>query len=505
MKITAEKGSGKHWYDCTCQFSFRHILSLFLLLLLLVVINLLASTSKLSLAVDVSMKMKSNVLDAINSLVEMHSTDSINGTFTIRSRPLHEQGFILHRAPAKIVGGLILRGATPKNLNRSQSLNKNITETPAWYLQRHPVHDKDKIILPKSQIALPQTLEHVISLNTNNTFQFDGVENTKLTRVAITGNKTLPRNDSFSSDDKRRKDSCDTCFQHNFNYIIDNPDVCKLTPSMRAIDLLVIILTVHQNVKARNAIRETWLSYSKNNTGNVRYVFLLGEVKDIAQREKVVTENSMYHDIIKEDFVDTYMNLTYKTVMGYKWAATKCKQARFVLKTDDDMFVNINNLLNIVKLHNDTLQTAIGGACNLKARPIRNKNSKWYASYTSYPNSHYPGFCSGTGYITSMSVVKKLYEISPSVPFFHLEDVYSALCIRKLGYTLKSIPGFNPGRPKLDPCIYKGTKLVTAHRISPTLLRIIWNRKCVQRQRRQSVQFTNKNKKQGPQKSAVKP
>ena len=43
-------------------------------------------------------------------------------------------------------------------------------------------------------------------------------------------------------------------------------------------------------------------------------------------------------------FQDSYHNLTLKTVMGLKWVKDHCSQARFVMKTDDDIFVNLPKL-----------------------------------------------------------------------------------------------------------------------------------------------------------------
>ena len=40
-------------------------------------------------------------------------------------------------------------------------------------------------------------------------------------------------------------------------------------------------------------------------------------------------------------FQDIYYNLTLKTVMGLKWCSIYCNQAKYVMKTDDDIFVNI--------------------------------------------------------------------------------------------------------------------------------------------------------------------
>ncbi|XP_053391642.1 beta-1,3-galactosyltransferase 1-like [Mercenaria mercenaria] len=278
----------------------------------------------------------------------------------------------------------------------------------------------------------------------------------------------------------RRQSNCISCFQHNFNFVIQNDRICKLYSPNQSVELIVLIMTTHNNKNERMALRTTWLSYTKNNTVNVRYAFLLGEINDNTHKEAVLKENSVYHDIIKEDFIDKYMNLTYKTIMGFKWASTKCSHVHYVMKTDDDMFVNIKNVLNICKgNHSETLQKSILGDCHIKACPVRDQNSKWFASVDSYPKKSYPGYCSGTGYVTSMHVAKEIHKISPNVPFFHLEDIYVSLCIERLGFNLQPFSGFNAGRPSMDPCDYKGEKLITVHQVSPEMLKTIWNGKCV--------------------------
>ncbi|XP_053388279.1 beta-1,3-galactosyltransferase 1-like [Mercenaria mercenaria] len=319
----------------------------------------------------------------------------------------------------------------------------------------------------------------------SSTLQLSIIDNSRtklLTKpyVGVQQEGKLSNNTNIRS--SRRQSDCISCFQHNFNYVIQNDRICKLYSSNQSVELLVLIMTTHKNKNERMALRSTWLSYTKNNTSNVRYAFLLGEIDDDKIRIAVLKENSVYHDIVKEDFIDMYSNLTYKTIMGFKWASTKCSNAHYVMKTDDDMFVNIQNVLSICKSNqSETLQKAIIGACHINARPIRDQRSKWFASVVSYPEKSYPGFCSGTGYVTSMHVAREVYKISPSVPFFHLEDVYVSLCVRKLGFKIQPVPGFNAGRPKMDPCLYKGDKLITAHRLTPVMLKSIWHRKCVQK------------------------
>jgi beta-1,3-galactosyltransferase 1 len=84
------------------------------------------------------------------------------------------------------------------------------------------------------------------------------------------------------------------------------------------ITLLIFVTTVHHNVVNRQTIRRTWLSYTYNNTANARHVFLLGKPAEDTLQESVMRENDIYHDIVQETFRDSYNNLTYKTIMGFK-------------------------------------------------------------------------------------------------------------------------------------------------------------------------------------------
>ena len=49
----------------------------------------------------------------------------------------------------------------------------------------------------------------------------------------------------------------------------------------------------------------------------------------------------MHQDLVQEEFVDTYDNLTLKTVAGLRWVSLYCSRARYVLKIDDHVFVNL--------------------------------------------------------------------------------------------------------------------------------------------------------------------
>ena len=55
-------------------------------------------------------------------------------------------------------------------------------------------------------------------------------------------------------------------------------------------------------------------------------------------RHEIETESAKHHDIIQEDFIENYRNLTYKNVMGLKWNMRFCTKAKLTerLRIDDN-------------------------------------------------------------------------------------------------------------------------------------------------------------------------
>ena len=48
------------------------------------------------------------------------------------------------------------------------------------------------------------------------------------------------------------------------------------------------------------------------------------------------------------NFVDSYNNLTLKTISMLEWAERHCSRVPFVLKTDDDMYIHMPQLFGIL-------------------------------------------------------------------------------------------------------------------------------------------------------------
>lgn len=276
-----------------------------------------------------------------------------------------------------------------------------------------------------------------------------------------------------------RHETCDGCFPHKFTYMINNNLICQSNIQLR---LVVLIFSHPDNEKRRKALRETWLTLTKQNKSPlVRHVFLLGKSTKSEINKKVENESKMHHDIIQENFMDTFDNLTYKSRMGMKWVKKNCQSAYMVMKTDDDMFVNIAAIIRkVIPRYSFKLRNSVGGLCFQNEKPDRYEDSKYYLSTETYPNSYFPPFCSGTGYITHYKVFSRVHEVASDIPYLKLEDVYLGLCLQYLGYSTINIPFFTNEYTTFDSCVFMFRNVMTSHLGDESIKALynIWNATC---------------------------
>ncbi|CAF4630965.1 unnamed protein product [Rotaria magnacalcarata] len=207
----------------------------------------------------------------------------------------------------------------------------------------------------------------------------------------------------------------------NFSYILNpNWTVCQHN--------VYIIVCVHSTpayYQRRLLIRETWAA--RNVFPEIRLVFMLGQTIDNKIMQAVKFENDLYQDIVQEDFLDSYRNLTHKAMMALKWISTYCSQASYISKTDDDMIVNTFTLLKHLKFrdsHRMKQNNSIFCRVYKPMNVFRDKNIKWYLSEKEYPLEKFSSFCSGSAFILTNDLAKTIYNLSLYVPFLWIDDVY---------------------------------------------------------------------------------
>ena len=267
--------------------------------------------------------------------------------------------------------------------------------------------------------------------------------------------------------------SCNKCFKRPYPFIFNSDSICHgLTNS--SVSLFVFILTTHNQEERRDVLRNTWASLSRNNTSPFfRYVFLLGSSSK-ESGQKLQAENNIHHDMVQQNFTDSYRNLTLKTMMGFEWFTRFCNQASFVMKTDDDVFINVTNILRLAQ--QPEMQNKILGYCNKMEYPMRG-NAKWAVTLREYPQKTYPGFCHGVGYLMLNKIAKGINFISEQVPFLHLEDVYVGLCAHRLRVPVQHVPGFRafPLPIHETGCgEYRSQNLFAMHGLTPQNMMRVW-------------------------------
>ncbi|XP_041477656.1 uncharacterized protein LOC121425604 [Lytechinus variegatus] len=230
---------------------------------------------------------------------------------------------------------------------------------------------------------------------------------------------------------------------HSYSYLITPHTNClDFKGDYADVTLFVFILTSPTHYSNRKVIRRSWMAQAKREHLDMKMIFLLGATDDKVVQHYIDDEAEQNRDILQENFHDSYVNLTLKTIMGLKWSTQTCPKAKFVMKVDDDVAVNVVDLMAYLKTVNAS-DALIGGILTKGAAPYRNSRKKWYVPEDVYPEPTYPPYPQGKSYIMTMDVAMKLFITSTEIDIFPWEDVFIGICLQKIGVQPSEIPGFD--------------------------------------------------------------
>ncbi|KAG8436536.1 hypothetical protein GDO86_007589 [Hymenochirus boettgeri] len=319
--------------------------------------------------------------------------------------------------------------------------------------------------------------KEIMEMDSAYSFQLKESETVKvLQKLVVSGRVNQTENQKLLAIRASKRNTSNRAAHHvgYYSYLINEPNKCQRTSPF----LILLIAVEPQQLNAREAIRQTWGKEDLFLEIQVIRLFLLGREAKLTTNNKqaIVNESIQHHDIIQQDFLDTYNNLTIKTLMGMHWIATFCPNVSYVMKTDSDMFVNTEYLIKKLLKPVAPKTKYFTGYLMKGYAPNRNKDSKWYMSQELYPGDMYPPFCSGTGYVFSGDLAEKIFKMSLSTQRLHLEDVFIGICLANLGVNPVSPPkvsDFNIWRVSYSDCVYN--QLVTSHEFQPSELVKYWN------------------------------
>ena len=284
---------------------------------------------------------------------------------------------------------------------------------------------------PTTEMQLPFRLRKKFiftrkQLNSNNTFEDEPFELSNITATQIVKlNKTKEDVAKIHSEIwKRPADVTELPIpSYDGRYFMNSKSKCSTeNPPL----FLILVQTAVYNNMARNSIRQSWANKHFLQAHSMHVVFLVGLERNKQKLHALVNEQQLYGDLVQGAFMDTYRNLTHKSVLGLRWAAEYCRQAKFVVRADDDVFLNPFRLIELMetKLKDKTRHIW----CTVKSNSViqRDRYQKWrineheFEGFYAYPVAH----CNGPFSIITNDLIPELFEASKITPLFWIEDVY---------------------------------------------------------------------------------
>ncbi|XP_041378528.1 beta-1,3-galactosyltransferase 1-like [Gigantopelta aegis] len=255
------------------------------------------------------------------------------------------------------------------------------------------------------------------------------------------------------------------------DYLINPSSLC----ANRDVFLVIFVTSAPDHFEIRNGIRYTWGLHARDDDVIVRMVFVIGRTSDSKVQERIRRESIIKSDIIQASFVDSYRNLTLKTMSILYWVSHHCDEARYTMKADDDVFVHIPNLVAVLQRFNEKPRIILGTVI-ASGSPHRESSSKWHVDYNMYPFSSYPSFVNGPAYVLSHDLVAVLLRRSTSLRLLWLEDVFiTGICAQGADVVFIGNCGFGIEKKAAEDWILSSRE-VTGHQYSLQDMRSLWNK-----------------------------
>ena len=112
-------------------------------------------------------------------------------------------------------------------------------------------------------------------------------------------------------------------------------------------------------------------------------------------------------------------------IISLSWIYQNCQEARFILKTTSDTYINVAKVLQLVDQEMYAANRMYGELLK-RMEPQRDPNSKYghYTSVSEWPWTHFPPFLKGPSYVISGDVIPRLLMASTVIPVIPMTQVY---------------------------------------------------------------------------------
>ena len=190
------------------------------------------------------------------------------------------------------------------------------------------------------------------------------------------------------------------------------------------------------DIQSRKRLRKERREFLNN--FNATQIFFLGiypEDENNTYQSLINLEAKQHNDIVQENYIDSYRNLSIKSMSIAKWVTQHCATAMFVIKSDPDVDAYYKSLVKAMRRQFIKQQTFVIGQGKFNAEPDRNRFSKWFVAKKDFPGK-YPNFVLGPTYGYTMSAAELIFKASQEIKFFVFEDVFLGMCAKHMNISI---------------------------------------------------------------------
>ena len=200
--------------------------------------------------------------------------------------------------------------------------------------------------------------------------------------------------------------------------------------------LIVLVSSHASHTERRKLIRKYWGNQSHWTTPYQWKVIFVTGFFSSSYKNQLHVEGNTYRDILIGNIEENFYKLSFKVMLGLKWVQGNLKYD-FLLKCDDDVFVNIDRLMRVLSITKDQYFGQ-----RMHNQPVE-REGRYGVSEEEHPNSFYDTFCSGGGFVLSRLTVSKM------IPFFNwvnplkIDDAYIGKVVTRTGTRAMNYKGFS--------------------------------------------------------------
>ncbi|XP_038049275.1 UDP-GalNAc:beta-1,3-N-acetylgalactosaminyltransferase 2-like [Patiria miniata] len=138
------------------------------------------------------------------------------------------------------------------------------------------------------------------------------------------------------------------------------------------------------------------------------------------QESQALKDEQQHHnDLLLVDAVDIYRNIPHKLLHFFHWV-TSTTEANFIIKTDDDCFMNVNAIMEMIQDGQVAANSRTWWG-NFRTNWPLDVLGKW--AEHDYPSPVYPAFACGSGNLLTRDLVQWIAQNSQFLHTYQGEDV----------------------------------------------------------------------------------